>query len=78
MAFTGRGWAITRGVHGTIEGVFIFFKDFFFFIWTIFKVFMEFVAILLLFYVLIFFWPRGVWDLNKESNSHLLYWEAKF
>jgi len=46
--------------------------------WAIFKVFIEFVAILLLFYVLIFFWPRGVWDLNKESNSHLLYWEAKF
>ena len=60
------------------KGFLFFLKIFFFFIWTIFKVFMEFVAILLLFYVLIFFWPRGVWDLNKESNSYLLYWEAKF
>ena len=32
-----------------------FFKDFFFLMWTIFKVFTEFVTILLLFYVLFFF-----------------------
>ena len=30
--------------------------------WTIFKVFIEFVTILLLFYVLVF-WPQGMWDL---------------
>ena len=30
--------------------------------WTIFKVFIETVTILLLFYVLVF-WPRGMWDL---------------
>ena len=29
--------------------------------WTIFKVFTEFVAVLLLFYVLVF-WLRGMWD----------------
>ena len=31
--------------------------------WTIFKVFIEFVTILLLFYVLVF-WLRGMWDLS--------------
>ena len=31
--------------------------------WTIFKVFIEFFTILLLFYVL-FFWPQGIWDLS--------------
>ena len=36
---------------------------FFFWIWTIFKVFIGFVIILLLFYVLVF-WPRGMWDLS--------------
>ena len=33
-------------------------------VWTIFKVFIEFVAILLLFYVLVF-WPWGMWDLSS-------------
>ena len=37
-----------------------FFKRFWL-MWTIFKVFIEFVTILLLFYVLVF-WPRGTWD----------------
>ena len=31
--------------------------------WTIFKVFMEFVITLLLFYGLVS-WPQGMWDLN--------------
>ena len=51
---------------------------FFFLMWTIFKVFIEFVTVLLLFYVLVF-WPRGVWDLNshdKVLNPHLLHWKA--
>ena len=39
-----------------------FLKDFFL-MWAIFKVFIEFVTILLLFYVLVF-WPWGTWDLN--------------
>ena len=36
--------------------------------WTIFKVFIEFVTILLLFYVL-FFWPQGVWDLSPPTRD---------
>ena len=36
--------------------------------WTIFKVFIEFVTILLLFYVLVF-WLRGVWDLNSPTRD---------
>ena len=36
--------------------------SFLFFFLTIFKVFIEFVTILLLFYVLVF-WRRGMWDL---------------
>ena len=36
--------------------------------WTIFfKVFIEFVTILLLFYVLVF-WPRGIWDLSSRPG----------
>ena len=37
-------------------------------VFSIFKVFIDFVAILLLFYVLVF-WPRGMWDpssLNRD------------
>ena len=37
-------------------------------IWTIFKVFIEFVTILLLFYVL-FFWPRSTWDLSSPTRD---------
>ena len=33
-----------------------------FFMWIIFKVFIEFITILLLFYVLVF-WPQGIRDL---------------
>ena len=36
--------------------------------WTVFKVFIEFVTILLLFYVL-FFWPRGMWDLISPTRD---------
>ena len=35
---------------------------------TIFKVFIEFVTILLLFYVLVF-WPRGMWDLSSLTRD---------
>ena len=38
--------------------------------WTIFKLFVEFVTILLLFHVLVF-WPQGMWDsqlLDQGSN----------
>ena len=37
--------------------------------WTIFKVFIEFVTILLLFYVLFFFWFRGMWDLSSPTRD---------
>ena len=43
-------------------------KIFFFLMWTIFKVFTEFVTILLLFYVLVF-WPRGTWDLSSPTRD---------
>ena len=43
---------------------------FFFFLlmWTVFKVFIEFVAILFLFYALVF-WPWGMWDLNSLGRD---------
>ena len=36
--------------------------------WTIFKVFIEFVTILLLFYVLVF-WPPGMWDFTSPTRN---------
>ena len=49
--------------------------------WIIFKVFIEFVAILLLSYVLVF-WPRGMWDPSYPTRDqthapHSLHWEMK-
>ena len=56
--------------------IFIYFILIFFYmflVWTIFKVFIEFVTILLLFYLLVFlfffFWPQGRW---KSLNTYLL------
>ena len=48
------------------------FSQRFFLMWAIFKVFIEFVTILLLFYVLIF-WPWGTWDLNflLRDRTHI-------
>ena len=43
------------------------FKDFFG-QWTIFKVFIEFATILLLFYILVF-WPWGMWDLGSLTRD---------
>ena len=45
-----------------------FFKFFFSFMWTIFKVFFEFITTLLLFYVLVF-WPWGMWDLISLTRD---------
>ena len=42
-------------------------KDFFL-MWTIFKVFIEFVTMWLLSYVLIF-WLRGMWDLSSQTRD---------
>ena len=39
-----------------------------FFMWIIFKVFIEFITILLLFYVLVF-WPQGMWDLSSLTRD---------
>ena len=36
--------------------------------WTIFKVFIESVTILLLFYVLVF-WLQGMWDLSSPTRD---------
>ena len=36
--------------------------------WAIFKVFIEFVVILLLSYVLVF-WPRGMWELSSPTRD---------
>ena len=49
-----------------------------FFMWTVFKVFIKFVTILLLFYVL-GFWSRGMWNLAPQPGieCHLLCWNAK-
>ena len=42
--------------------------------WTIFKVFIEFVTTLFLFYALVF-WPGGMWDLNSltRNGTHIPY-----
>ena len=52
--------------------VFYFFP-FFFFMWIILKVFNEFVRILLLFLILVF-WPQGMWDLRSptRNQTHIL------
>ena len=36
--------------------------------WTIFKVFIESVTVLLLLYVLVF-WPGGMWDLSSQTRD---------
>ena len=46
----------------------IFVEIFVFWLWTIFKVFIESVTILLLFYVSVF-WLRGLWDLSSGTRD---------
>ena len=41
------------------------------FLWATYKVFIEFVIILFLFYVL-FFWPRGMWGLQNRCLGSVL------
>ena len=49
-----------------MDSFFIYsFLKFFFLMWIIFKVFVEFVTILLLFYA---FWPQGMWDLTPQPG----------
>ena len=47
--------------------------------WTIFQVFIEFVTILLLFYVLVFLATRHVGSYlpDQELNPHPLHWKVK-
>ena len=45
-----------------------FFKIFFL-MWTIFKVFIEFITILLLFFYVLVFWTRGMWDLSSLTRD---------
>ena len=56
--------------------LFFFFKDW---VWTIFKIFIEFVTILLLFYVFLFFGPETceISTARHGSNMHPLNWKAK-
>ena len=42
--------------------------SFFFFMWIFLKVFIEFVTILLLFDILVF-WPLGIWDLSSPTRD---------
>ena len=45
--------------------------------WTIFKAYIGFVTMLLLFYVLDF-WPQGMWDLNSWTRDQTFTpWKAK-
>ena len=48
------------------EKFFVFLR--FFFMWIIFKVFIEFVTVPCLFYVLVF-WPWGIWDLSSGTRA---------
>ena len=37
--------------------------------WTLFNIFIEFVTILLLFFYVLVFWPRGMWDLSSPTRD---------
>ena len=58
----------TNGLESDLRGVFLFFLRFFFFMWIIFKVFIEFVTIFLLFDIFVF-WPRGMWNLSSPTRD---------
>ena len=55
-------------IYFTIIGSRFFFSFFFFLMWTIFKVFIEFVRILLWLYVLVF-WSQGMWHLISLTRD---------
>ena len=71
----GHNWATSLSL--SCNSIFSFLKIFVL-MWTIFKVFREFVTILFLFYVLVF-WPLGMWDLSPDqgSNRHPLHWKHR-
>ena len=53
---------------GLFQWVSYFFFNIYFFMWTILKIFIEFVTVLFLFYDLLF-WPRGMWDLSSPTRD---------
>ena len=59
---------IRKPVNTIPTGLFCHFVFLCFFMWTTFKVFIEFVTILLLFYILVF-WPGSMWDLNFLTRN---------
>ena len=67
-----RKWVNFLCLHG--HRILIYFKKMYIYIyiyilmWTIFKVFIEFVTVLSLFHVL-FFWLWGMWDLNSPARN---------
>ena len=64
---------VDRGLSTAAKWVSLIFFKTFFLTWTIFKVFIEFVTILLLFYVLVF-WPGDMPDLSSltRNQTHTL------
>ena len=62
-----RQWSPIRRIFREYFWEHFFFKIFFL-MWTILKVFIEFAAILFLFYVLVF-WPQGMWDLGLPIRN---------
>ena len=67
----GRITVLKGEARSQIDGAFFFFKIsyFFFTCRPFFKVFIEFVTALLLFYFILFFWPWGVWNLSSLSGD---------
>ena len=59
--------SILQAVLPSFKKKFCFFKIFFL-MWTIFKVFIEFVTVSCLFYVLVF-WPWGIWDFSSPTRA---------
>ena len=68
-------WSVTKKRRQNSKTIVLaspFLKTFFFLMWTIFwKVCIEFVTILLLFYVLVY-WPQGMWDLSSSTRDRTL------
>ena len=66
-------WELTSGATSLSVAIadwsrFLFFFFFSFLMRTIFEVFVEFVTILVLFHIVIF-WPQGMWDLGSPSRD---------
>ena len=65
--FSGGFWTPQSLRSSCIYFIYLFLR-YFFWLWTIFKVFIEFVTVLLLFSVLVF-WPRGMWDFSSPTRD---------